>query len=708
MKLKRITIFYLLILILISCKKNDSVKPPIDEPSQPPIENVNNWSLQAINLPDQAIGKNFYSISKQGNNLYLAGDGMILKSTDNGSSWSVILSNLNMYFFDVKFTDSNNGFAVGWPKGANSLNKVSTLYKTTNGGLNWFLLYSSVRPSSASTKFNEGQMRNGAIDFLDESRLIWGCGTTQFYSVTGGRGNHCTLSPVETYSACLPNITKAFFGSSGILESNKGGIEFGISGYQSSDYYDLDLVTADDIYSITWTNLGSELIKIKANESNKSTFKEIGGSNPSDKFYGLDFLDSNLGVIVGTSGKIAFTTDGGEKWSFLNSITNNQLNDILFYKNNEAIIIGNNGTILKLTSPNTSNNYNPDVKSFFNETEKTWSNIITGISSDLYDIEQKNGNTYVVGDGAILKSTDQGVTFSPIYSNQNLFFRDISFVDASTGWTIAYNSLTNQIEVYKTTNGGQDWTKQTTFNGTSPGIIVGMVIEALNSNYILASYAFGVNSWKKISTNGGATWTNIGGNYEGAPIADFIFFGTNFTSTGHQGYGPKLTGGGSYFAQNLDIGEGGDNPGCNSLTSSSWIKNYGMNSISSAQNHLAIARDKYYNSSFQYEEGLIERSKIPNPIKASDWACYETYTDVHYYGVEMITANEIWLAGENGTIITTKGRNGGMISNSSAPEPQKEWYGHETGTHENLYDIETLGNDIFIAVGKNGTIIRTN
>ena len=204
---------------------------------------VNSLSAQvtftSISLPSSVANQNLYSISNQGSNLYISGDGCLLKSSNNGSSWNVMLQNSNYYFFDVKFTDSQNGYAVGWPKGADALNKISTLFKTVDGGLNWILFYSSSRKSSASTRFNEGEMRNGAIDFLDESRLLWGCGTTQFYSATGGRGNHCTITSVQTYSASIPNINKAFVGSSGLLESLKGGVAFGISGYQSSDYYDI-------------------------------------------------------------------------------------------------------------------------------------------------------------------------------------------------------------------------------------------------------------------------------------------------------------------------------------------------------------------------------------------------------------------------------------------------------------------------------------
>jgi hypothetical protein len=109
----------------------------------------------------------------------------------------------------------------------------------------------------------------------------------------------------------------------------------------------------------------------------------------------------------------------------------------------------------------------------------------------------------------------------------------------------------------------------------------------------------------------------------------------------------------------------------------------------------------------QTQTGWIERTKIANPTTASDWACYPTYTAVHFYGVKMISSSEIWLVGEKGTIITTRNAHGGIISASSEPDPQKEWFGNYSGTLNDLFDIESLDQNTLIAVGKNGTIIRT-
>ncbi len=664
-------------------------------------------TFENISLPTEVATKNFYSISKQGSILYIAGDGCLLKSDNNGNQWSVMYNNSSYYFFDVKFTDSQNGYAVGWPKGADALNKISTLFKTVDGGVNWVLFYSSTRHSSASTRFNEGEMRNGAIDFLDESRLIWGCGTTQFYSATGGRGNHCAVTSIQTYTMSIPNINLAFFGSSGIGGSNTGGVSYGISGYQASDYFDFDLVTPDDLYSVTGHS-DNEVIKIKVSKDNTSISKQITGATKDDQFYGIDFLDLNYGFVVGKFGKVAYTTNAGDSFDQVTPFTNEQLNDVLFYTNSSAIVIGNNGTVLRMISTIPTNSVITPVKPIYNETDINWNTISSGTTNDLYEVEVKNGVTYIAGDGLILKSINAGSTFSAVYTDVNYQFRDITFVDASIGWIIGYNVSLKRADVLKTIDGGSSWTLQTTLPGSSAGIITGLVIEAFDANYVLASYADPVNSLKKITNDGGINWSNVGGNYEAAPISDFIFFGTDYSSSGHQGYGTKRTGGGTYFTSNLDNGAGNDVAGCNSLTSSSWIKNYGMNAISSADNHMSIARDLFSNPSTSCEEGNLERSKIPNPKLASDWSCYPTYTPVHYYGVKMMSANEIWLAGEKGTVITTRLANGGIISDYGKPGSQKEWFGHNTGTFNHLFDIESIDNNKMICVGKNGTIIITS
>ncbi len=660
-------------------------------------------TLQNLTLPVSAAGKSLYSVSSQGSNLYIAGDGCILKSANNGSTWSVIYSDNTKLFFDVKFPNAQVGYAVGWAKSENALNKTALLYKTDDGGITWSNIFQSTRKAQASTKFTEGQMRNGAIDCLDESRLIWSVGSGQYYSVTGGRGNHVVLGGTQSYTALLPNINKAFWGSSGILESTKGGVTAGMSGYQAYDYYDFDLLTPDIFYASTNTN---EIYKIQVNQTNTSSYKIVNGAGINSRFFGVDFIDLNIGYVVGDSGKIFETINGGNSWSKITNTNSNQLNDIHFYSASDAIIIGNNGTLLKLSNNIVNPNailFNP--KPIYNESSSEWLPVVNGVTNDLYEVEINFSSVYIAGDGIILKSTNLGASFNTVYSNSNYKFRDITFTSANNGWVIAYNISQSRVDVLKTIDGGANWTLQTSITGTSAGIVTGLCIEALNSNFVLASVAVGVNTNKKYTTNGGVTWQSIGGNFTSAAISDFIFFGNNYNANGEQGYGAQIVGGGTYLSTNITTGAANTIAGCYTLTYPNAVKNYGTNSISSASNHMCLARDMDWNNQTFILEGWFERTKVANPVSASDWACYPTYTAVNFYGVKMISNSEIWLVGEKGTIITTK--NGGMISQSSAPNPQKEWYGHNTNSYNNLFDIENINDSIYIVVGSNGTVLRT-
>ena len=699
-KLNYISFIIIFCLLIFSCNKKNSDDVIIDG--------------EVLNTPANISGKNLFSISEYQSDLFIAGDGCLLKSTDNGTNWTEMFSDNSVLFFDVKFCNSNIGYAVGYEKAPGPLSKKALLYKSNDGGSSWIQLFKEPeRHSSVSTFIVEGKSRNGGIAFLDESRLIWGVGNTVYYSVTGGRANHWTGSLVSAYSAVFPNLDKGFFGSSGYLESLYGGVRFGISGPQSFNCFDLDLISQESIVACgKWSGtLEPEILKIGTTSPNDYSYKVITGAAVSDEFYGVDFLDNNNGYVVGSDGKIFFTSDGGDNWIQTSSFTTEQLNDILFYSSTEAIVIGNNGTLIKLNSDAHENISMEDPKLNYNETETTWTTINTGTTNDFYEVEVKSGNVFVVGDGLILKSTNQGETFNSIYSNANYEFRDVSFVDANTGWVIGYNNSSNQVEVLKTSNGGTSWNVQTSLsaNSAQASYVTGLVISALNSNYVLASADNGF-SFKKYTTDG-VNWQNVGGNFKDAAISDFIFYGNSHSSVGFQGFGSALASGGSFFAQDIQAGAAGVTQGCVSLTSPSSTngKSFGMNAIAQdpGSSVIAIARDQDYVVSSQSEEGWIERTKSGNFLQASNWACYPTYTRADYYGVTVISSDEIWMCGENGVVITTKDRSGGMISQTSAPEPHKEWYGHETGVYSDLFDIDYVNQDIFIAVGAEGTIIRT-
>src|SRR5262249_16006782 len=64
---------------------------------------------------------------------------------------------------------------------------------------------------------------------------------------------------------------------------------------------------------------------------------------------GVFFTDANTGTVVGASGTILRTTDGGTNWRTQSGTTSNTLYAVAFTDPNTGIAVGDGGTILRTT-----------------------------------------------------------------------------------------------------------------------------------------------------------------------------------------------------------------------------------------------------------------------------------------------------------------------------------------------------------------------
>ncbi|MDB5228153.1 MAG: hypothetical protein JWN78_2346, partial [Bacteroidota bacterium] len=89
----------------------------------------------------------------------------ILKSTDSGSTWSIMLDRNGYWLKGIDFIDANNGTAVG---------DSGTILRTTNGGANWNTITSPVRKNLNAVKFISATIGYivGGIGFPDSSSVI--------------------------------------------------------------------------------------------------------------------------------------------------------------------------------------------------------------------------------------------------------------------------------------------------------------------------------------------------------------------------------------------------------------------------------------------------------------------------------------------------------------------------------------------------------
>ena len=106
-----------------------------------------------------------------------SGGNLILKTTDTGNSWTIVENNLPWAAFDMHFVNQDTGYVSG---------VLGVIYKTTDGGDNWFSLNHPTGPgnpvwtgiyfTSADTGYVAGQ--NGSISKTTDGGITWTPQTT--------------------------------------------------------------------------------------------------------------------------------------------------------------------------------------------------------------------------------------------------------------------------------------------------------------------------------------------------------------------------------------------------------------------------------------------------------------------------------------------------------------------------------------------------
>ncbi|HEY3250669.1 MAG TPA: YCF48-related protein, partial [Ignavibacteria bacterium] len=243
---------------------------------------------------------------------FLAGNDIVLKTLNGGSNWLIISQNFGGS--SVYFIDQSTGFVCD-----------GTLYRTSNGGVNWidknFSLLNSVYFYDSQVGYTVGQ--NSQIYVTADGGLTW---FQQNISLT--------------YS----NFNKVKF-----ISSNVG---FVIGGRAFFPYYGIIYKTTDG----------------------GANWRQVDPSVQDIEFTGISFPTPTIGYLVGryqyaSSGVIYKTTDAGETW-IVHAVINKDLNDICFSSTNVGYAVGEDGTILKTTDGSTiwnlqQSNTNLDINSVF-------------------------------------------------------------------------------------------------------------------------------------------------------------------------------------------------------------------------------------------------------------------------------------------------------------------------------------------------------
>lgn len=167
--------------------------------------------------------------------------------------------------------------------------------------------------------------------------------------------------------------------------------------------------------------------------------------------WGVKFISTSEGWVVGSSGTILHSVDGGTTWEAQESGTDRDLKAVAFVDNQKGWVVGHGGTLLGTKD---GGRHWMAVEASSQQLEEKGPIIIgSGSSSALlkvFFLDKQEG--WVGGeDGFVLHTSDGGehweqvavVTLAPITG--------IHFVKAQTGWMLAGG------QVYRTADGGKEW-----------------------------------------------------------------------------------------------------------------------------------------------------------------------------------------------------------------------------------------------------------
>jgi photosystem II stability/assembly factor-like uncharacterized protein len=361
------------------------------------------------NLTKSPHNMNAVNFKDSQNGWAVGTDGTIIHSNDGGNTWIIQSGNgTNSSLYVTHFLNSQ----TGWVAGASG-----KILKTTNGGDLWMEQNSNGSKTLSSIFFLNDQ-KGYAID-------SWG---DNFRYTTNGGNSWNNINFFKSYK-----LNEIFFVDSqnGWIVGENGVIIKTTSGSTSrTGWIAQNSNTSKNLNSIHFVDsqngwaVGDSAIIIKTTDGGNTWLPQSANIEKWDNdLFSVHFTSKTTGFIVGNS-KILYTTDGGLKWT-VQSYRDVATGSINFADEQIGCIVGSSGTILRTIDGG-----------------KNWGLQKSGTTKGLVSvrlIDDKNG--YIVGlDGTILKTTDGG---GKIYYPPNIVSPENESIDESDEIILRWKSVEN-------------------------------------------------------------------------------------------------------------------------------------------------------------------------------------------------------------------------------------------------------------------------
>ena len=426
------------------------------------IDGGQTWNSNLLDFTVELTGLSF---ANQLEGWISGHEGLIAHTTDGGQTWNTQTTGTTEDLLSIYFLNNQEGFAGG---------TSGTVLKTIDGGQTWITL-----PIAFPNYTNPPNIAE--MEFVDNQKG-WIIGRGVVGKTTDGGQTWINEVPLGAGSISFSELEVIDFNNVWVA-GNSGAIQQTTDGGNSwTNHYDFQM---------------------------------------SHIYYGLRFINSQVGWVTGGDSHIRRTLDGGQTWETLSfpSATFLTYGDLHIFNQDRVYLSGGyqltveSGTLQWDTVVYTSYNFLPSAFDFKdsltgwagNNTNNlyktidgacTWSKVNTGYSGGLGSI-CVFGNTIIAGSGSfnpnMTHSKDGGQTWTqqPL-PNATYGVDQITLLDANNGYLRADN------RIYKTTDGGDTWTF--------------LLISEDFDMYFLDQQNGWVSAFAgsvKKTTDGGSTWSSI-------------------------------------------------------------------------------------------------------------------------------------------------------------------------------------------------------
>lgn len=305
---------------------------------------LSQWQWERIPSPTNSFLRKI-SISDT-NTIWASGhNGTIIKSTNQGISWTVLPTNTDNVIMNHSVVNNNLAYAITWefqnpPYG-------TYILKTTNGGLSWQKSFFPI----------EFEFLQSIYFFNENVGLV--AGSKTYITTNGGIVWSQTLRDSDLV-ANLPflNIKMlndnygfacgGFIDVAGVIwKTTNGGLSWKTNGISPDEIFDFVVLDSLNILALSGDpEFIYNLAFVRSTDGGQTwSYNELPLYAVS---FGIDAKNANT-IWSACGYKFIFTTDGGDNWNLVQTPDSVSIYDLVFVNNKLGFACGENGVLLKYT-----------------------------------------------------------------------------------------------------------------------------------------------------------------------------------------------------------------------------------------------------------------------------------------------------------------------------------------------------------------------